>query len=86
MEIAVLGVDPGKNSCSVGGLDAKGRVVLRRRMLRENVVKLTAGPTPCARECAVMRITWSDATGSGARTEADVVRICQAVREGSEER
>jgi hypothetical protein len=30
-EIAVLGVDLGKNSCSVVGLDRAGRVVLRRR-------------------------------------------------------
>jgi len=29
MHIAVLGIDLGKNSCSVAGLDASGRVVLR---------------------------------------------------------
>lgn len=38
-EIAVLGVDLGKNSCSVVGLDAAGRVVLRRRLHRDGVVK-----------------------------------------------
>ena len=32
MQIAVLGIDLGKNSCSVVGLDAAGRVVLRRRL------------------------------------------------------
>jgi len=31
MQIAVLGIDLGKNSCSVAGLDATGRVILRRR-------------------------------------------------------
>jgi hypothetical protein len=31
MEIPVLGIDLGKNSCSVVGLDPAGRVVLRRR-------------------------------------------------------
>ena len=31
MEVAVLGIDLGKNSCSVVGLDRSGRVVLRRR-------------------------------------------------------
>jgi len=35
MTIAVLGIDLGKNSCSLVGLDAAGRVVLRRRMQRE---------------------------------------------------
>src|SRR5215470_18552622 len=36
--IAVLGIDLGKNSCSVAGLDMNGAVVLRRRMTRETLV------------------------------------------------
>ena len=47
MQIAVLGIDLGKNSCSVVGLDASGRVVLRRRLQREGVVKLAAGLPRC---------------------------------------
>jgi transposase len=47
MEIAVLGIDLGKNSCSVVGLDGSGRVVLRRRMHRDSVVKLASGLPPC---------------------------------------
>ena len=47
MEIAVLGIDLGKNSCSVVGLDAAGRVVLRRRVSRDGVVKLVSGLPPC---------------------------------------
>src|ERR687892_735423 len=47
MQIAVLGIDLGKNSCSVVGLDASGRVVLRRRMHRDGVVKLAAGLPSC---------------------------------------
>jgi len=47
MEIAILGIDLGKNSCSVVGLDAGGRVVLRRRLQREGVVKLAAGLPGC---------------------------------------
>ena len=34
MDIVIVGIDLGKNSCSVAGLDASGRVVLRRRMRR----------------------------------------------------
>ena len=45
MQIAVLGIDLGKNSCSVAGLDGTGRVVLRRRLTRESVVRL-AGTLP----------------------------------------
>jgi len=47
MQIAVLGIDLGKNSCSVVGLDTAGRVVLRRRMHRDSVIKLAAGLPPC---------------------------------------
>ena len=34
MGIVVLGIDLGKNACSLVGLDGSGRVVLRRRMRR----------------------------------------------------
>src|SRR3712207_1225645 len=47
MQIAVLGIDLGKNSCSVVGLDASGRVVLRRRLHRDGVIKLAAGLPRC---------------------------------------
>ena len=47
MEIAVLGIDLGKNSCSVVGLDSTGRVVMRRRMHRDSVIKFASGLTPC---------------------------------------
>ncbi len=47
MEIAVLGIDLGKNSCSVVGLDGVGRVIVRRRMQRESVIKLASGLAPC---------------------------------------
>lgn len=38
MEIAILGIDLGKNSCSLVGLDLAGQVSVRRRMRRETVV------------------------------------------------
>src|SRR5690242_10121209 len=47
MQIAVLGIDLGKNSCSVVGLDRAGRVVLRRRLHRDSVAKLAAEMSPC---------------------------------------
>jgi transposase len=45
--IAVLGIDLGKNSCSLVGLDAAGHVVLRRRIRRETVISLGAKLPPC---------------------------------------
>ena len=47
MTIAVLGIDLGKNSCSLVGLDATGRVVLRRRMRREAVIAFGAKLPGC---------------------------------------
>jgi transposase len=47
MSIAVLGIDLGKNSCSLVGLDASGRVVLRRRMRRETVLAFGAKLPAC---------------------------------------
>ncbi len=47
MQIAVLGIDLGKSSCSVVGLDGTGHVVLRRRMRRDGVAKLAAGLPAC---------------------------------------
>ena len=47
MQIAVLGIDLGKNSCSLAGLDPSGRVVLRRRMCRDAAATLAAKLPPC---------------------------------------
>src|SRR6516165_8081525 len=47
MAVHVLGIDLGKNNCSVVGLDATGRVVMRRRMRRESVVALAAKLPGC---------------------------------------
>lgn len=47
MQIAVLGIDLGKNSCSVVGLDGTGRVVLRRRLKRNGVIQFTSGLPLC---------------------------------------
>jgi transposase len=45
--IAVLGIDLGKNSCSLAGLDAAGAVILRRRMTREGTIKFVAELPAC---------------------------------------
>jgi transposase len=47
MQIAVLGIDLGKNSCSIVGLDDGGAVVLRRRMRREGIIKLAVKLKSC---------------------------------------
>ena len=47
MDISVLGVDLGKNVCSVVGLDASGAVVMRRKVRRETLVALAEKLPPC---------------------------------------
>ena len=47
MDIAVLGVDLGKNVCSVVGLDASGAVVMRRKVRRETLIRLAEKLPPC---------------------------------------
>jgi transposase len=42
MSIVILGIDLGKNSCSVVGLDENGTVVVRRRMRRDGVIAFAA--------------------------------------------
>ena len=47
MRIVILGIDLGKNSCSIVGLDANGAVVVRRRMRRDGVIAFAAKLKPC---------------------------------------
>jgi hypothetical protein len=46
-KISVLGVDLGKNICSVVGLDASGAVVMRRKMRRETLIGLAEKLPAC---------------------------------------
>ena len=47
MQVSVLGIDLGKNVCSIVGLDAAGAVVLRRRVKRETLIGLAAKLPRC---------------------------------------
>jgi transposase len=47
MTIVILGIDLGKTSCSLVGVDATGAVVLRRRMRRQTVLGFTAKLPAC---------------------------------------
>ena len=47
MDISVLGIDLGKNVCSVVGLDASGAVVMRRKV-RRSFLRALSGWRPAA--------------------------------------
>ena len=88
-DVRILGVDLGKNSCSVVGLDGAGRVLLRRRTRREEVIALAAKLPGCV--VAMEQVLRSPSPrapsgGPGTRGAADVARVRPALRQGSEER
>jgi transposase len=47
MSIVILGVDLGKNSCSVVGVDAAGAVITRRSMRRQTLIDYVLKLQPC---------------------------------------
>lgn len=47
MSIVTLGIDLGKNSCSLAGLEERGEVVLRRRMRPAAIIEFAAKLSPC---------------------------------------
>ena len=47
MDIVIVGIDLGKNSCGMACLDASGRVVLRRRMRRSSLESFVASLRRC---------------------------------------
>ena len=47
MHIVILGIDLGKNSCSLVGLDESGTIVVRRRVRRDGVIAFAAKLPPC---------------------------------------
>jgi len=46
MQITVVGIDLGKNVCSLAGFDSSGQVVVRRRVRRENLLRLVTQLKP----------------------------------------
>jgi hypothetical protein len=67
MQIAVLGIDLGKNSCSIVGLDDEGELSCCGDVCcREGVIKLAARLKPCV-AAMVLRgaSSWPRPAGSG---------------------
>ncbi len=40
MQLSIIGIDLGKTSCSLVGVDTTGKVLVRRRMRRDTIVAL----------------------------------------------
>lgn len=89
MTIMMLGIDLGKNSCSVAGLDTTGKVVLRRRMQPKTIVSFASKLAPCTiamEACCGAHHLGRLLGRTGARGPTDVAGICASLREGTKER
>jgi hypothetical protein len=64
--ISVRGVDLGKNVCSVVGLDAFGKVAMRRKVRRETLIRLAEKLPPCGRDCRLRQQAGEDRLGGPA--------------------
>jgi transposase len=86
MQLAVLGIDLGKNKCSIVGLNSAGAVVLRRRLRREGVIEFTTKPKSCV--VAIEACCGSHHLGRVLRAQGHEVRLMspEYVRAYSEER
>lgn len=73
MQVSVLGIDLGKNSCSVVGLDGTGKVVVRRRMRRETVIAYSAKLPACI--IAMEACCGAHHMGRELATQGHVVRL-----------
>ena len=83
--ISVLGVDLGKNVCSVVGFDGAGKVVMRRKVRRE--IGLAAKLPPCIVAIGSLLRRLSSRSGvRRSRSRRPATRICPALHQGSEER
>ena len=45
--VATIGIDPGKNTLHLVGLDARGGIVLREKVARARIVSWLANVPPC---------------------------------------
>ena len=86
--IAVLGIELGKNSCSLAGMDAAGAVVMRKRMTRDAIVTFATTFGVCHRHGGVLRraLPGADLGAVWAHDPPYVAGICPALRQGAEDR
>ena len=47
MQLSIIGIDLGKTSCSLVGLDVGGKVVLRRRLRRDTIIAFCSKISAC---------------------------------------
>src|SRR6187402_1419140 len=87
--IAVIGIDIGKNSFHVVGLDARGAIVLRQRWSRSQVEARFANMPPCLigmEACVGAHHLSRKLQGPWPRRPADAYEVRALLFKGTEER
>ncbi len=66
MKLHVLGIDLGKTVFHLVGLDSTGKVVIRKKCARRQLLAFTANlQVELIRECCIDRLNWQDFPGLG---------------------
>ena len=86
--IALLGIDLGKNSCSLASMDAAGAVVMRKRMTRDAIVTFAMTLPACV--IAMEACCGAHFLGRTLALYGHTIRLmspeCPALRQGAENR
>ena len=87
--IAVIGIDIGKNSFHVVGLDDRGAIVLRQKWSRGQIEVRLANMPPCLigmEACVGAASSQSEVASIWSRRPIDAGEVCPPVLKGTEER
>jgi hypothetical protein len=87
--VTTMGIDMGKNSFHVVGLDERGAIVLRQKRVRAQVGVRLANMPGCLigmEACVGAHQLEPEAQGTWSRFPADAGEVCAPVFEGTEER
>ena len=85
MQIAVLGIDLGKNSCSVVGLEGTGAVIKLRRMRPESIAAFAEKLPDCVvamEACCGAHHLGRVMANQGEPGKSDVAGVCPALTWG----
>ncbi len=87
--VAVIGIDIGKNTFQVVGLDDRGAIVLRQKWSRGQIEARLANTPPCLigmEACVGAHHLSSKAEGIWSRRPIDAGKVCAPILKGTEER
>jgi hypothetical protein len=83
--VTTIGIDMGKNTLHMVGLDSLGAIVLRERVSRGRIASRLANLTDWHRSGDGNTLRCSGACGAWPRCEAGSADLCEAVSAGPQE-